>query len=166
MSLLFFTVLFYAAAVLQSWAAMRDAALAGPNWLVLAAFLWLCQLPSRRALLLAGLAGLMCDLNSSLPLGLNTAVFTSVAYVVVWLRQRMRLDGLAAQLGVIWFAAAGITLVQGIFVKYFAAGAVTFDGLIECSSLAGLYTMLVATPILVIASWRRIARESFVEQFG
>ena len=72
MSPLFFIPLVYLAALVQTWFVPRWQAFeAAPNLLVLIAFLWLTQTPSRRGLLMAALAGLTSDLNAPTPLGLR-----------------------------------------------------------------------------------------------
>jgi rod shape-determining protein MreD len=162
MSLIFFIPLVYLVAVVQTWFAPRwEAFGAAPNLLVLAAFVWLTQSASRRGLLLAAVAGLVSDLNSPTPLGLGMATFACAAYGVVWLRKRISLDGFAAQLGVVWFAAASITLWQGLLIKCWGIASIASSVLVQRSALAGLYTMVVAVPILVFVFWRRTPQEQF-----
>ena len=162
MSPLVFIPLVYLTAVVQTWFVPRWQAFeAAPNLLVLIAFLWLTQTPSRRGLLMAALAGLASDLNAPTPLGLGVATFATAAYAVVWLRQKVSLDGFAAPLGVVWFAAAGVTLWQGIFIRYSGAAVVGWSVLIQRSALVGLYTMIVALPILVFSLRYRAARQQF-----
>jgi cell shape-determining protein MreD len=162
-SFLFIPVL-YLVAVLQTWFASRwDAFGVGPNLLVLIGFLWLTQSGSRRGLLVAALAGLVSDLNAPTPLGLGlgVALFSGMAYGVIELRRRISLDGFPAQLGVVWFAAASITLWQGVFFKFFGHAPVAWSGLMQRSALVGLYTMCVAIPILIFVFWRRTPRLQF-----
>jgi rod shape-determining protein MreD len=162
MSTLYFIPLVYLAAVVQTWFAPRWLAFeAGPNLLVLAAFLWLTQSPSRRGILKAALAGLISDLNSPTPLGLGMATFAGAAYGVVWLRQRISLDGFAAQTGVVWFAATSITLWQGIFIKFWGKSSVVWIEVAQRSALVGLYTVMVALPILIFLFWRRAPQKQF-----
>jgi cell shape-determining protein MreD len=162
MSPLFFIPLIYFAAIVQTWFAARwEAFDAGPNLLVLAAFLWLTQSLTRRGLLMAALAGLVSDLNSPTPLGLGMAIFGCAAYCVVWIRLRISLDGFATQLGVVWFAATSITLWQGIFIKCWGMSSVAWSMLVQRSALVGLYTMIVAVPILIFLFWRTSPRKQF-----
>jgi cell shape-determining protein MreD len=162
MSSILFIPMLYLAAVAQTWFASRwDAFGVGPNLLVLAGFLWLTQTSSRRGLLVAALAGLVSDLNSPLPLGFNLALFASVAYAVIWLRRLVNLDGFAAPLGIVWFAATGITLWQGLFLKFFEHMSTGWGVLIERSALVGLYTMCVAAPMLIFVFWRRRPQNRF-----
>ncbi|HZZ28659.1 MAG TPA: rod shape-determining protein MreD [Pirellulales bacterium] len=162
MSSFLFIPMLYLAAVLQTWFAIRwDALGVGPNLLVLVGFSWLTQAGSRRGLLVAALAGLVSDLNSPMPLGWAVALFAGFAYGVVWLRQRICLDSFPAQLGVVWSAAAGITLAQGLLSMWSAQAPATWSMLVQRSALVGLYTMCVAIPILVFVFWRRDPQKQF-----
>ncbi len=160
---LFFIPLVYLAAVIQTWFAPRWELLdAAPNLLALVAFVWLTQLPSRRGILMAALAGLVSDLNATTPPGLGMAVFACAAYGTVWIRQRISLDGFIAQLSTVWFAAAGITLLQGLFIKFSGAGVVPWNLLVQRSAMVALYTMIVAIPFLTFVFWRTNPRKQFI----
>jgi rod shape-determining protein MreD len=162
MSPILFIPLIYVAAVVQTWFSPSWQVLeAVPNLLALVAFLWLPQCPSRRGLLMAALAGLVSDLNSSLALGVGMGAFACVAYSVVWLRQRISLDSFGAQLGVVWFGAAAVTFCQGVFIKWSGAAPVPIHLLVERSALVGLYTMIVAVPISIFFLVRRSSEPQF-----
>ena len=162
MSPLLFIPLIYVAAVVQTWFSPSWQVLeAVPNLLALVTFLWLPQVPSRRGLLMAALAGLISDLNSPLTLGVSMGAFACAAYSVVWLRQRISLDSFAAQLGVVWFGAAAVTLCQGVFIKCSGAAPAPIHLLIERSALVGLYTMIVAVPISIFFFVRRSSQRQF-----
>jgi rod shape-determining protein MreD len=160
---LIFIPLVYVAVVVQTWYAPRWEVLdATPNLLALVAFVWLTQLPSRRGILMAALAGLISDLNVSTPPGLGMGIFACVAYGTVWIRQRISLDGFVAQLATVWFAAASVTLLHGLFIKFSGVGAVPWNLLVQRSAMVALYTMIVAIPFLTFVFWRTNPRKQFI----
>jgi rod shape-determining protein MreD len=160
---LFFIPLVYLAAVVQTWCVPRWEVLdAAPNLLALVAFAWLTQSPSRRGILMAALAGLVSDLNSTTPPGLGMGIYACMAYATVWIRQQISLDGFIAQLGTVWFTAAGITLMQGLFIKFSGSGVVPWNLLVQRSAMVALYTMMVAIPFLTFVFWRTNPRKQFI----
>ncbi len=90
--------LIYLAAVLESWLLPHwEVAGAGPDLLVLVAFVWLTMSASRSAIVVVAIVGLVNDLNSAAPLGIGMGVFAVVGYCAVWLRRRLVLDHFPAR---------------------------------------------------------------------
>ncbi len=113
---------------------------------------------------MAALAGLISDLNVSTPPAWEWAFLPVWLYGTVWIRQRISLDGFVAQLATVWFAAASVTLLHGLFmfIKFSGAGAVPWNLLVQRSAMVALYTMIVAIPFLTFVFWRTNPRKQFI----
>jgi rod shape-determining protein MreD len=152
----------YLAAMLQTWLAARWTAGGAPDLLALTAFAWLVTYGGPRGFILAALVGLVADLNSSAPLGIEMAIYGGVGYGVIWLRRQMNVDRMPAQLGVFWLAITLVTLLAGIVAWCLNPSILSARLLVERTALTGLYTTLAAVPVLMAVGWRRAKRSSGV----
>jgi rod shape-determining protein MreD len=147
--------LIYVAAVLQSALGPRwEIAGAAPNLLIVVALVWLTVSLNRHALAIVAAIGLVSDLNSPGPMGMDMALFAMAGYTALWLRQRLMIDHFPGRLSVIWLAATFITLLEGIVLRFMAASPLALRLVFERSLLVGLYTMAVAIPVLMVIGWK------------
>jgi rod shape-determining protein MreD len=155
MSPLFLIPLIYIASVLQIGLAPRwQIAGAGPDLLALIAVIWAIRSRGWHALVIAALLGLAGDLNSTTPLGIGIAVYAVTASAVIWWRRQIKLDGLAGQVAVVWASVTAITLLEFIASRCFGQSLPALHIAIERTAVIGVYTTMIAIPILLVMSWR------------
>jgi rod shape-determining protein MreD len=153
-------LLFYFAAVLQTWLALRGGEFA-PDLIALAAICVLITASNRRGLLLMAGAGLLSDVNSFNRLGIGMALFLLAAQTIIWLRSRLRLDGFFGHCSSVWIAATAIALSQGIVDRCFGMAAPSWRMLMEHGFLIGFCTAAIGVPILMIVNWGSERRASY-----
>ncbi len=145
----------YLAAVLQSALGPRwEVAGAVPNLLVLVAFVFVAVSQNQYALAIVAAIGIVGDLNSPGPIGMEIALFAVAGYGVLWLRQRLVIDHFPGRLAIIWFAATLITICEGIVVRFTTISPLPLGLLVQRSLLVGLYTMAAAVPVLMVIGWK------------
>ena len=156
MSPLFLIPLIYLASILQiGLAPYWQIAGAGPDLLALIAALWAMKSTPWHALAAAAAIGLAGDLNSTAPLGIGVALYAVVAYGVIWWRRQVKLDRLPAQIAVVWTGVTAITLFDLIAGRCLGQSIPSLHVAIERTAVVGLYTTMIAVPILLVVSWRR-----------
>jgi rod shape-determining protein MreD len=157
MSPVFLVPLIYLVSMLQIGLAPHwQIAGAGPDLLALLAVLWTVKSTGSHALATAALIGFGSDLNSTMPLGVGMALYALIAYGVVWWRRQVKLDRLSAQIAVVWSGITAIVLLEHIAGS--CLGRTMSLGLaIEGTAVVGLYSTMIAIPVLLVMSWRRSA---------
>ncbi len=151
MSPLFLIPLFYLAAVLQTWLTARIGG-AVPDLVALVAICWLTTSAGRRGGLVMALAGVVCELNSNGPFGIAVAVFFVVGQAMIWLRGRVSLDGFFGQCCLAWIGATSIPIALAVSARFAGATAIAWRILVQQSVLVGLYTFVLAIPVLLLVN--------------
>lgn len=156
MSPLFLIPLVYLASILQIGLAPHwQVAGAGPDLLALIAVLWTMKSIGWHALAAAATIGLVCDLNSTGPLGVGMALYAVIAYGVVWWRRQVRLDRLPAQIAVVWTGVTAISISEFVASRCLGQSVPPLPIAVERTAIVGLYTAMIAVPIVLVISWRR-----------
>jgi rod shape-determining protein MreD len=156
---LFLVPIVYVAALLEIWLAPRwEVRGIVPDLLALVAFAWLAGTRNRYAFLAAALVGLVSDLNSSAPLGIGMAAFAIVAFLVMFLRRNLHLEGLFGRVLIVGFGATAVCALQGIALRLMHSVDGSLVGLVERAGLVGLYTLAVSIPIEMIIYWMKPKR--------
>jgi rod shape-determining protein MreD len=141
----------YVAALLDTWLAPRwEVRGITPDLLALVAFVWLAGTRNRYAFFAVALVGLVSDLNSFSPLGGGMAAFVVVAYLVMYLRRNLHLEGPFAQVLIVGGGASAVCFVQGIALRLMQHVDASLVRLVERAGLVGLYTAAVSIPIVMI----------------
>src|SRR5688572_6276287 len=108
----------YIAALLEIWLAPRwEVRGITPDLLALVAFAWLASARNRYAFVVVAIFGLVSDLNNSAPLGINMAAFAIVAYIVMFLRRNLHLEGLFARVLIVGFGTTAAGLLQNVALR-------------------------------------------------
>jgi len=156
MSPLFLIPLVYLASILQIGLARHwQIAGAGPDLLALVAVVWTMKSTSWHALAAAASIGLACDMNSTGPLGVGMALYAVIAYGVIWWRRQVRLDRLPAQIAVVWTGVTVISISEFVANRCLGQSIPPLPIAIERTAIVGLYTAMVAVPIVLVLGWRR-----------
>jgi rod shape-determining protein MreD len=160
MSALFLVPLIYLSTILQiGLAPYWQIAGTGPDLLALLAILWVVKTTGWHSLAVAALIGFGSDLNSTAPLGLGMALYAAIAYGLVWWRRQVKLDRLSAQVAVVWAGVTVITLLELIADSGLGRSISSLRLALERTAVVGLYTTMIAVPVLLVMSWRRDKRE-------
>jgi len=154
MSPLFLIPLIYLASILQVGLAPRSQiAGAGPHLLAVLVVIWGMKSTGWRAIMIASLIGLVDDLNSIAPLGVGVSIYALVAYGIVWWRRQIKLEHLSVQIVVVWISITAITLAESIAGLCLSQSVPSLPISLERTAVVGLYTTMVAVPILLVMSW-------------
>jgi rod shape-determining protein MreD len=155
MSRLFLIPLVYFASILEiSFAPHWQIAGAGPDLLALIAVMWTVKSTGWHALAATALVGLVCDLNSEGPLGIGMALYAAIAYGVIWWRRQVGLDRLPAQIAVVWTGVTAISISELAANRCLGQSVPPLSIAIERTAIVGLYTAMIAVPIVLVLSWR------------
>jgi rod shape-determining protein MreD len=148
-------LLVYAAAVGET--AMVDALAVrqvAPSLIALAALTWQLAWPGPYAFLGAGVIALAGDLFVPGRIGLGAAAMLIVAYATGRLRDRLRIEHYAWQIPLIFAATSVWATGSGVLRAMFGEAAVGV-AMLGQSLLVGVYTALLALPVLMVLAWLR-----------
>lgn len=147
------TLMILVAAALQTTLFVRLRPLDAAPALVLLVVIALARhLSAEIALLMGFAAGLLLDLLSTSPLGLWALTLTTVAYVMVRLRERLEED--FSLFGPLVFAlSAGAITLFAVLGTIFGEKTLADAGLWRKIMLPSLYNALLAGLILPLATW-------------
>jgi cell shape-determining protein MreD len=157
----------YLAAVAET--ALVDAMRIGqvtPDLLALVALVWALTAAGPRAFLAAGAVMFLGDLIAPGRVGLGTGWMLLVAFGVGQLRARVRLENLAAQLGVLLAGATLWAAGVGLSARLLGNVALPWSTVLARAGGVGLYTAGVGLPLLMVLGWirqPRLARERRLE---
>lgn len=126
--------------------------------LLLACFAALFAKDAKQGLALAWVFGLLKDLGTTMPLGFHALVFALVAYVLIALRQILFREHPLMQSGIVFFAAAIVSVLAAVQVCLFAGG-IPF-GVIAVKTLMGAVLSAALAPVVMggLLRWRSFLR--------
>jgi len=87
---------------------------ARPHWTILFVFFWVLHLPQRLGLIWAWILGLLVDVLTADPLGLNAIILATVTYVTWKLYERLRMYSVVQQCATVFFLVAFGELSRGL----------------------------------------------------
>ena len=150
----------YAATVLETWLSLHGhSAINSINLLMLIAFAWLIPCGGPYAFVTAGFVGLIADLNHPAPLGIEMAIYATIAYAVLWLRRQFNAERLPAQLALFSFAVIAITAAEALAAICLHQTNVSRVAILQHIASASMLTSLAALPILWAIHWQRGKRQ-------
>ena len=121
-----------------------------PDLFALVAVVWLLRAGRERGFLTAAAIGLVCDLTAAGPPGIGMGAFALVGYGLGRLRDRLDLDHLLVQLGVMWSAVTAISLLEAAAWRLTSETTLAWPTLAVRAVTVGTYTAAVAAPLLLL----------------
>jgi len=94
-------------------------------------------------------------LNSAESLGVEMALYAVIAYGVIWWRRRVRLERLPAQIAAVWTGVTAISISEFVANRCLGQSVPPLATAIERIAIVGLYTAMIAVPIVLVLGWRR-----------
>jgi len=149
----------YAAAVAEtSLASAIEVRYVTPDLFALAAILWQLTAGRTRGFVVAAGWGLAYDLTAAGPFGLGLGLFALVGYAIARLRGHLDLDHVALQLAVVVAATTAIAFGEGAAWRLLGETTLPWSTLAVRASSVGVYTTVIALPLLLLRSWFQGAR--------
>ncbi len=151
----------YLAAVLDtSLAPPMQVGRAAPDFLALAAVLWVSTLRGRRTFLAAGIFGLAADLLAPGRPGVGLACFLLMGYVVGRWGSGQAAGHLVWRVATVLVATTILALTLGLARLILGEVSLPFFVLIGRALGVGVYTAVVSLPVLMVLGWIREARRA------
>jgi cell shape-determining protein MreD len=128
-----------------------------PSACLLAAAASVALSKSDHAFLTAGGFGLAADLSGAGRMGLAMGCFALVGYAVVRLRATSKLHGMLRQAVELTVATLAMSVALALLHACFAGTEIAWPWLLKQALGAGLYTLALATPVLMLLVSTRTA---------
>lgn len=129
---------------------------ARPQFVLIAACLIVLRPPrGMDVVLMAWIVGLVKDLTTANPAGLNAIAFSATAHGVTLMKRSVTLDHVPGFAAVCFSSAAALTILSGIVTRIFV-GPVGYGVMLTLGIKVGLYTAAAGAAIyVVVRSWEQ-----------